>query len=162
MNKMTYKKAFQKMTYLITVLISSLSLHASIKETTEGSFQPMVVPKFLEEVKKNTNWKTAFATGEQEQIVFMNISPKTNPNNEIGMEVHSFDQVIIIVEGKGKAVLNGKSTSVEKDSMIFIPKGTKHNVINLDRNKELKLVSFYSQTDILKGAVYKTKVDEAE
>lgn len=129
-------------------------------EDENQKFHAFVVPRFFDEAKKNTNWKVAFATAKDEQVVFMNISPKTNPRNEIGVEVHSFDQVILIVEGKGKAILEGKMSLVQSGDMIFIPAGTVHNVINLGQDKELKIISFYSDTDIPEGAVFKRKVDE--
>lgn len=122
----------------------------------------MVVQQFFEEAKSNTYWKSAFVTGKQEQIVFMNISPLTNPKNEIGIETHAFDQVIIIVDGNGKAILNGRTSLIKDGDMIFIPKGTSHNIINLDQEKDLKLISFYSQNDIPKGAKYKKISDEPQ
>ena len=127
-----------------------------------AEIEPVVLKQVLEEAKKNENWKNARLTGTQEQVVFMNVSPKTNPKNEIGMEVHTFDQTILIVEGEGKAVLNETTSSVKAGDLIFIPMGTQHNVINVDRKKELKLISFYSMTDIPAETVYKTKAEEAE
>lgn len=140
-------------------LLFTISSDAAEKEVVKDEIQPIVATQFLEKAKKNTNWKTAFATGKHEQIVFMNISPQTNPYNEIGMEVHPFDQVIIIVEGKAKAVLGEQSSMVKEGDMIFIPQGTPHNVINLDKAKGLKLISFYSENDIPAGAVYGKKAD---
>ena len=140
---------------LIAVLFSTASVRAD-----DTTYQPMVAQQFFVTAKQNTNWKMAFATAKSEQIVFMNISPQTNPANEIGMEVHAFDQVIIIVEGTANAILNDKSQPVQKGDMIFIPEGTHHNVVNTDANNPLKLVSFYSSTDIPSGSVYATKADE--
>lgn len=137
----------------IAALIAALACAGTIEAE---KVEPSVSPVF-EEAKKNNNWKTAFATGEEAQVVFMNVSPLTNPKNEIGMEVHPFDQVILIVEGKGSAILNGKASAVKSGDMIFIPKGVKHNVVNSDNAKELKLISIYSRTDIPKGAIYKKK-----
>lgn len=145
---------------LFVVALVGSTLPTSSIDAANGKIKPLVVSQFFEEAKKNSNWKTAFATGKQEQIVFMNISPMTNPNNEIGLEVHPFDQVILIVEGSGKAILNGKASKVKSGDMIFIPMETPHNVINLDEKRELKLISFYSETDIPNGAVYKKKSDE--
>lgn len=124
--------------------------------------QPMVSTQILEKAEKNTNWKTAFLTGKYAQIVFMNISPETNPKNEIGMETHAFDQVILVVTGKGKAVLNGKESLVAKGDMIFIPEGTPHNVINLDKEKPFKIISYYSSTDIPANSNYKKMSDAPE
>ena len=120
--------------------------------------KPFVAQEFIEEAKKNSAWKMAFATAKHEQIVFMCVTPLTSEKNEIGMEVHPFDQVILIVEGSGKTVLNGKETDFKAGDLIFIPEGTQHNVIN--QGKELKLISFYSATDIPAGAVYKKQSDE--
>ncbi|HSW86574.1 MAG TPA: cupin domain-containing protein [Rhabdochlamydiaceae bacterium] len=142
-----------------TAMISSASLVAD-EPMPEGEIKPVVVKQFLAEAKKNKNWKTAIATGKHEQIVFMNICLHTNPNNEIGTEVHPFDQVILIVEGQGKVVMNGSSAIVQSGDMVFIPEGKSHNVINFDDGRALKLISFYSNIVIPKDAAYKTKADE--
>ena len=133
----------------------------NIKSNSNVSL-PMVTTQILEKAEKNDNWKTAFSTGKHAQIVFMNITPETNPKNEIGMETHPFDQIIIVVTGRGKAVLNGKESDVAKDDMIFIPEGTLHNVINLDKTKPLKIMSFYSSTDIPANSIFKKKSDAPE
>lgn len=150
----------RKEVLLVLALIFTMPMDSAEKETINNEIQPKVVTRFLEKAKKNTNWKTAFVTGQHEQIVFMNVSPMTNPDNEIGMETHPFDQVILIVEGRGKAVLAGQTSNVKEGDMIFIPQGTHHNVINLDQAKGLKLISFYSETDIPRDAVYNKKADE--
>ena len=152
------KKSSRGIFFFLGLFISSLS---TLSLSAAGqTFEPMVAHDFIKEAKHNTDWKVAFATGEQEQVVFMSISPHTNPNNEIGEEVHPFDQVILIVQGKAMAVLNQKSTQVGSGDLIFVPRGTKHNVINMGKKSELKLVSFYSQNDIPRDAVYKTKADQ--
>src|SRR5688572_12024189 len=69
---------------------------------------PSTISQIFTKVKENNNWKLAFLTGKNAQIVFMNVSPKTNPKNEIGVETHKFDQIIFIVEGNAKVILNGK------------------------------------------------------
>lgn len=121
--------------------------------------KPMVAEKIFDKAKTNENWKLAFATGEHAQVVFMSVSPKTNPKNEIGMEVHPFDQVIMIVEGNGKAELDGKTFNIAAGDMIFIPQGTKHNVINLNPDKALKLISIYSDTDVPPDSILESKED---
>lgn len=142
------------------VMAATGSISAAENQGSSMNVQPAVAPQIFDQAKKNSNWKFAFITGEHEQVVFMNVSPLTNPNNEIGLEVHTFDQVILIVEGAGKAILNGKTTAVKSGDMIFIPQGTPHNVVNSGGQKELKLISFYSDTDIPNGAIYKKMIDE--
>jgi quercetin dioxygenase-like cupin family protein len=148
--------------FFIMIAVFAFSVNSQPNNEVTNMIKPRVVEQFLEKAKNNDNWKTAFMTGEQEQIVFMNVSPVTNPNNEIGKEIHEFDQVIMIVQGEGKAVLNGQTSLIKEGDMIFIPRGVEHNVINSNQNKGLKLVSFYSNTDIPKDAVFKKKADEAE
>ncbi len=148
------QKNAKKLASILLVLFSSATLYADQTE-------PMVVQQLLEKAKKNTNWKVAVATADHEQVVFMNVSPSTNPDNEIGMEVHPFDQAILIVDGNAKAILNGEATTVKSGDMIFIPEGTKHNVINLNKNKPLKLISFYSENDIPESSKFKVKADES-
>lgn len=121
-----------------------------------------VSTQIYDKVKQNDNWKLAFLTAKDAQIVFMNISPSTNPNNEIGMETHKFDQIIFVVEGNGKAILDDKTTMVKSGDMIFIPQGVEHNVLNLNAKKPLKILSVYSSTDIPANSIFKTKSDEPQ
>ena len=144
-------------------LIPIASLAQSEKMQAENKdIHPMVTHQLFEKAKANNNWKTAFVTGKHHQVVFMNISPSTNPKNEIGMETHPFDQIILIVEGKGKADLDGEMSEVNAGDMIFIPQGTRHNVINLNQKNDLKIISFYSDTDIPAESIYKQKEDESK
>lgn len=110
-------------------------------------------------VKSNEHWKKAIVTGKEAQVVEMTINKKTNPKNEIGMETHDFDQVIFIVQGKAQATINGKQTKVKKGDLIFVPKGSAHNFINLNPVKSLKIISIYSKTDMPAGQDYKTQAD---
>jgi quercetin dioxygenase-like cupin family protein len=156
------KKTMPKKVIRIAIaltLLSMVRMDGADKEMVNNEISPVVVAQFFEKAKKNNNWKEAFVTGKHEQIVFMNVSPLTNPDNEIGMEEHPFDQVILIVEGKAKAILGTETSIVKEGDMIFIPQGISHNIINLDGAKGLKLISFYSEIDIPRGAVYGKKTD---
>ena len=154
---MKYKSKFFFMVLIICFLFPIQTL---AKKEQQMEQQPMVFSQVLDKAKMNTKWKTAFATAKHAQIVFMNITPDTNPKNEIGMEKHPFDQVILVVEGDGKTVLDGKTTIVHAGDMIFIPQGTNHNVINTNDNKPLKILSFYSSNDIKANSNYDKNSDE--
>lgn len=132
-----------------------------IEEMFAADLQPHaeISTQIFNHVKQNNNWKLAFLTAKKAQIVFMSISPDTNPKNEIGMETHAFDQIIFIVEGKGKAILDGQTSLVKSGDLIFIPQGVKHNVINVNSNMPLKILSVYSSTDIPADAIYQKKSD---
>lgn len=144
---------------VIAVLLIFISISALSFASGEKTINAIIASQVFEKAKKNDNWKLAFVTGKDAQVVFMNVTPQTNPNNEIGMETHKFDQVIFVVEGKAKAVLDGKESIVQANDMIYVPQGVPHNFINLNANKPFKIISIYSDTDIPLNAVYKKKSD---
>lgn len=146
-------------TSIIAVLLTLIAIPALSFASGDNKINFIITSQIFEKAKKNDNWKLAFVTGKDAQVVFMNITPQTNPNNEIGMETHKFDQVIFVVEGKAKALLDGKESIVQVNDMIYIPQGTPHNFINLNANKPFKIISIYSDTDIPLSAVYKKKSD---
>lgn len=152
-------KGFKKFLLVSIFAISSIngiSVANAFSSTAEVSSQ------IFDKVKQNDNWKVAFLTAKDAQIVFMNVSPQTNPNNEIGMETHKFDQIIFVVEGNGKAILDGKTTMIKSGDMIFIPQGVEHNVVNLNAKKSLKILSVYSSMDMPADTTYKKKSDATQ
>ncbi|MFZ2314448.1 MAG: cupin domain-containing protein [Gammaproteobacteria bacterium] len=144
---------------IIVSLLTLIAITALSFAKPENKINAVITSQIFEKAKKNDNWKLAFVTGKNAQVVFMNVTPQTNPSNEIGMETHKFDQVIFIVEGKAKAVLDGKESIVQANDMIYVPQGMPHNFINLKANKPFKIISIYSDTDIPLNAVYKKKSD---
>ena len=105
--------------------------------------------------KKNTAFRKTFITGENIQIVVMNLKPK----DETTLHSHSkSEQFVHIVEGTGVLVVGntgkmdhgtGKSTegrmeqqySLSSGSSALISTGTPHNIIAIS---ELKLYTIYS------------------
>lgn len=146
-----------KKSLIACILAVSCGNAPSFASTTPAHAE--VSSQIFDKVKQNDNWKLAFLTAKDAQIVFMNISPVTNPKNEIGMETHKFDQIIFVVEGNGKAILDGKTTMVKSGDMIFIPQGIEHNVINSNPKKPLKILSVYTSTDIPANSTFKKKSD---
>lgn len=159
MDKRLAKKIILYFSFLLTLIIPLISF-STVNTNRSNTMQPMVAQDLFEKAKANENWKVAFATAKNGQVVFMDVSPSTNPKNEVGMESHPFDQFILVAEGKGKAVFNGKEMMFKTGDLIFIPQGTNHNIINLNSNQPLKIISFYSDRDIPANAVYKKKSDE--
>lgn len=163
MNKVNRKKVIFLTTLLMGIFCSVPSVSATQGNAMSNTISdPVVTPEIYEKAKANNNWKLAYLTGKHAQVVFMNVSPGTNPNNEIGMETHAFDQIILVAQGSGKAILNGKESVLKSGDMIFIPQGTAHNVINSNPKESLKIISIYSDTDIPANSVYKKKSDEAQ
>ena len=99
---------------LISGLFSPLIFANSKENGVTNKVNAVISPNVFDIAKKNEYWKLAQVTGKQAQVVFMSITPKTNPKNEIGMETHQFDQVVFVVEGEAKTVLNGKNQWLQR------------------------------------------------
>jgi len=119
--------------------------------------KPEVIENIFDKIKNNNNWKETLVTGSQAQVVLMSISPVTNPKNESGIETNECDQIIIILEGTGKIHLDRTIANIKENDMIFIPEGIPYNIINLNKNTALKLMSIYTETDMSANTVLPTK-----
>ncbi len=99
---------------------------------------------FFENIEKNTisnsNYRKVVYTGKM-QFVYMSIKPL----DDIHMEVHDdHDQFFRIEEGKGQAIINGKTYELEDGIGFIVPAGISHRIINSNPDSELKLYSIYS------------------
>lgn len=117
-----------------------------------------MMPKFNENIRKlarkNDDFRREVLTNAHSQIVLMSIEP----GDEIGMETHDVDQVLVFVRGKGEAILDGEKMPVKKNSLVAVPAGTSHNFINTG-NKTLKLFTIYSPPEEEPGTLHRTKAD---
>ena len=107
-------------------------------------------------VQQNKFFRQEVKTGPHSQVVLMSLKP----GEEIGMEVHDVDQILVFVKGEGEAVLNDEKMPVAKNNLVFVPAGTNHNFINTGK-RALKLYTIYSPPEHKPGTVHKTK-KEAE
>lgn len=82
------------------------------------------------------------------------------PGEEIGEEVHDVDQFLRIEKGTGKAILSGEESSLADGTVVIVPAGTKHNIINSTEG-DMKLYTLYTPPHHKDGVVHKTK-EEAE
>ena len=107
--------------------------------------------------KENKFFRKVVYTGKHTQLVLMNISS----SGEIGEETHdTVDQLLYFVEGKGEAILDGESKTVEEGDVVFVPAGALHNFKNIGE-VDLKLYTSYSPPNHPDGTVHKTK-EEAD
>lgn len=105
--------------------------------------------------KENTNYRKVIYTGTKSQLVLMSIPV----GGDIGMETHTdVDQILVIVEGEGKAILNGQDSPIEKHDLIFVPAGTEHNFVNTGK-EDLKLYTVYAPPNHPDGIIEATKVE---
>ena len=90
---------------------------------------------------ENNNFRKVLYTGKHSQLVLMNLKA----GEEIGEETHpNTDQFFRFESGSGKCIIDGTEYLVKDGDGIIVPSGAKHNVINTDKNSELKIYTIYS------------------
>ena len=107
----------------------------------------------------NTNFRKVLYTAKHCQLVLMSLKP----NEEIGMEVHpDNDQFFRFEKGNGRVIVNDTEYKVGNGDAVIVPCGSKHNVINISKIKELKLYTIYSPAHHKDGIVRATKKEAEE
>lgn len=107
----------------------------------------------------NDAFRREVLTGEHEQVVVMTIPP----GGDIGEEVHpDTDQVLTFVDGRGEAVLDGRTSEVGPNDLVLVRAGTRHNFLNTG-DSPMRLITIYAPPQHAPGTVHQTKADaEAE
>ncbi len=103
---------------------------------------------------ENDNFRKVLYTDKNSQLVLMSLLA----GEEIGEEVHDVDQFLRVEKGTGTAILNDRSHDIADGSVIMVPAGTKHNVINTG-NESMKLYTLYTPPHHRDGVTHKTKVE---
>jgi mannose-6-phosphate isomerase-like protein (cupin superfamily) len=75
---------------------------------------------------------------------------------DIGEEVHDVDQFLRVEKGTGTAILNGTSHSIGDGSVIIVPAGTQHNLINTGADS-MKLYTLYMPPHHKDKTIHATK-----
>lgn len=114
-----------------------------------------VLTDIEEATRKNDAFRKVLFTAEKSQLVLMSLKP----GEDIGLETHDLDQFIRVEAGRGTAQLDGRDYPLQDGSALVIPAGTKHNVINTDREESLKLYTLYSPPEHKDGTVHHTKAE---
>ena len=110
---------------------------------------------------ENSNFRKVLYTLNGLQLVLMALKPE----EEIGAEVHhENDQFFRFESGKGKVMIDESVYEVEDGSVIIVPKGSNHNVINTSDTEELKMYTIYTPAHHKDGVIHATKAiaEEAE
>ena len=109
----------------------------------------------------NPNFRATLWTGAHLQLTVMSIPP----GDDIGLEVHpDNDQFLRIEQGTGRVQMGPTqdevtfTAEVEDDSVIFVPAGTWHDIINTGE-EDLKLYTLYGPPDHVHGTLHPTKHD---
>ena len=103
----------------------------------------------------NALFREVLSTGPHAQVVIMAIPP----DGEIGEETHQgVDQVLVFTEGSGRAELDGERSPITPGTLVHVPAGTRHNVVNEGRT-DLKLYTVYAPPQHAPGTIHRTKAD---
>lgn len=107
--------------------------------------------------KDNEYFRQVLYTAKYTQLTVMHLQSK----EDIGEEVHDVDQFLRIEKGTGRAVLNDAEQAIKDGSVVIVPAGVKHNIINDSDTEPMKLYTLYSPPHHRDGVLHKTK-EEAE
>ena len=114
-----------------------------------------IAPDLIAVVHNNDYFRRVVATGDHEQVVVMTLGP----GEDIGSEVHpSTDQIFVLVEGSGIAVLGEEVRDFDDGDLVFVRAGTRHNIINRGPTP-LRLITIYAPPAHAPGTVHRTKAD---
>ena len=108
---------------------------------------------------ENEDYRRVLYTGKYMQLVLMTLQP----GEEIGLETHEgHDQFIRIEAGTGYVQLDSERRELKDGSIVVIPSGAEHNVVNTSDSEPLRLYTLYSPPEHPDGTVQRTKADESE
>lgn len=123
-------------------------------DTHKGG-ESMFAENIKEAAKANDNFRHVLYTGPKSQVVVMSLLP----GEDIGSETHATsDQILVIVKGTGSATVGTETQPIEKHSLVFVPAGTVHNIINTS-DEPMKLYTVYAPPIHKDGTIHKTKAD---
>lgn len=106
----------------------------------------------------NSDFRHVLYTAKHCQLVLMSLKPK----EDIGMEVHpDNDQFFRFEKGTGKCIIDGNEYTLTDGSVIIVPSGAQHNIINTSETDELKLYTIYSPAHHKDGVIRATKAEAA-
>ncbi len=112
-----------------------------------------MISDIIAKAKTNADFRQVLENGTHTQIVIMSIPA----GGEIGEETHTDnDQVLFLVEGEGKVILNGVESPYKTGDIVLVNAGTKHNFVNIGAT-DLKIITTYSPPHHPAGTVHKTK-----
>lgn len=103
---------------------------------------------------ENENFRKVLYTDKNSQLVLMSLLA----GEEIGEEVHDVDQFLRIEKGTGTAILGDIPHDLADGSVVIVPAGTKHNVINTG-TESMKLYTLYMPPHHKDGKIHPTKAD---
>jgi hypothetical protein len=109
------------------------------------------------------NWETQLQDQLTRDVInkenFELLCAQAGISNDIIVVLYGDNDNWFAAKGRGKAVLDNIEHKIEDDYAVVIPAGTRHNIINTSKDKEMKLYTIYSPPEHRDGVIHKTKAD---
>lgn len=102
----------------------------------------------------NEYFRKVLFTNKHSQVVLMSVKP----GEDIGLEVHHVDQILVFVQGSGVALVGGEEKQITVGDLVDVPAGTEHNFTNTG-SEDLKLYTVYAPAEHKDGEIHKTKAE---
>jgi mannose-6-phosphate isomerase-like protein (cupin superfamily) len=103
---------------------------------------------------ENTDFRRVIFTASHMQVVLMTLQV----GEDIGQERHdNVDQFFRVEAGEADAILDGETHKLTDGSVVVIPAGTEHNVINTSSTEPLRLYTIYSPPNHPDGTINRDK-----
>ncbi len=161
------KKAYCSLLVAIVVLVvglialfylyqnkQSVGVSYSVAQIDAEAGKPYVT-NIIRQTEQNTYFRKVLFTGTRSQLVVMSIPP----GGEVGDEVHKYnEQTLFFLSGTGKAVLDGKESTIGAGDVVVVTPGTEHNFINTG-TVPLKIYTVYAPPNHIDGTLEATKAD---
>jgi mannose-6-phosphate isomerase-like protein (cupin superfamily) len=107
---------------------------------SEGSSKRGFFTNIERDTISNMNYRKVIYTGDNLQLVLMNLKPE----DEIGEEVHEEnDQFFRFEKGEGTVIINESEYRVKDGDCVIIPAGASHNIINTG-SRDLQMYTIYA------------------
>lgn len=114
-----------------------------------------IIDDIVQRARRNTYFREVVSTGPHCQVVVMSLPP----GEDIGEEVHpDVDQVFVIVDGSGTAILDGDRSPVAPGRLVHVMAGVRHDIVNTGLG-DLRLYTIYAPPEHAPGTVHETKAD---
>lgn len=108
----------------------------------------------LKAAENNTDFRRVLYTTERSQLVLMSVGV----GEEIGLETHDLDQVLVFVSGQGETILEGERAPIGGGDVVVVPAGVAHNFVNTG-TVPLKLFTVYAPAEHEAGTIHQTKAE---
>lgn len=102
----------------------------------------------------NTDFRQVLFTTELSQLVLMAVQP----GDDVGLETHDLDQVLVFVSGRGESILGNTRGTIGPGTVVVVPAGVEHNFVN-QGTEPLKLFTVYAPPEHAHGTVHRTKAE---